>query len=189
MDDMQNQTQPQEEKKSKTTLLIIIALIILALLFGMRSFFSPDRVAERMLEQATGGKVDIDRDGETVNTTVVGDDGSKMNISSGNTSLPDGWPASVPVIPDAKVASSASAPNSDGGTAYTVSYETDMSVADAVSFYKDAFSRDGWTITATLNQGDGTMFVASRGEEDGATVQIGSGDQGTSVNMSVQVKE
>ena len=174
---------------SKNKKWIIIAVVVIVLSLVARFAFSPERTAERMLEQATGGDydIDVDRDGSM---QITGNDGEKMNITAGNgTSLPDDWPDTIPVFPDAKIEYAASIAGEDGALNHTVTYSTSRSATDVTEFYKEQLPANGWAIEATMATGEGSMITATNDTEEGVVMYVGESDGVTTVNISTQISE
>lgn len=192
MDETQNQAPvgapaPQSKKK-----LIIIAVVVVVLLIVVQSLlsslFSPERATERlvekMLEDATGGSVDIDADGAG-SLTITDEDGSTIEISGeGEGKLPADWPNSVPLLSDASIEYGGTVQNGEGRN-LTVVYATKQSVQEAARFYADALGKNGWAVEANLNTGDGAMISATQGENTTAVAYITEGDGGASVSVNV----
>ena len=56
-----------------------------------------EQIAERIIEKQTGGKVDIQKDGEKIK--IETDEGT----ITGGASIPDGWPSDIPLPKDLRV--------------------------------------------------------------------------------------
>lgn len=189
------ETQEQQNKPKETSAIsknkkwIIIGIVVIVVIVLARMIFSPANVAERMLEQATGGNYDVnvDHDGSM---QITGGDGEKMNITTGKSAtLPDNWPNSLPVSPDAKIEYSGSVSDGEGGTSLTVTYSTSRSAAEITEFYKEQLSSKGWNIEATIATGDGSMLSASDDSDGAVVVYIGESDGMTTVNITTQVPQ
>lgn len=179
-----------EEKKSDTKKWIIIAVVVIVVLYALSAMFSPERAVERMMEQASDDQYDVDlgRDG---NMKVTGEDGEEMNIATGkNATLPDGWPASIPLMSDAKIESSAAVSGgAEEGTNLMVSYQTGKDVATVVAFYKKELAANGWAIESTIDVGEGSMMSASSASEEVVVVNVGDSDGITMVVVTTQLGE
>jgi hypothetical protein len=168
---------------------IFIAVVIVLALFLFRMVFSPENIAERVIEQATNGEYDVDFDGDG-SMQVTGSEGENVNIRTGNrATLPENWPSSVPLLPDAKIQYSAVVDEQDGGSSVTVTYETSQAVSEVIEYYKDELTTEGWNIDATIQAGDGSMLSASNDNDEGVVINIGPSDGSTTVIISMQISE
>ncbi len=176
-----------EGKKQDFTKWIILGVVGLVILYGAQSLFSPERAVERALEQATGGDVDIDMDGDG-SVRVTGDNGEEYNISAGEgVSLPDNWPHSVPLPADVRLSYAGSMNAGDAETAgLSAVYTTKDSTAEVADYFKSTLETEGWEIQATMATGDGSMITATKGEEENVAVYIGSAEGETTVTVSIQ---
>lgn len=134
-------------------------------------------VAEKALEQATGGKADVD-----INNGGVAVKTDKGSIQTGEKiSLPEGFPTDVYVFEgDIK----ASFVNNDP-KGYTVTIETNKTVAEIKSAYEKKIAEDGWKKTGVMDFGE-TVSIA--GEKDNRTlsIMVSSGSDGkNSIVLSV----
>src|SRR3990170_1363771 len=100
-------TTPAQPAKSNNKLIIIVVIVVgaLVVLSGIGYFanqFLAEKVTEKAIETATGGKVDVDADKEKI--TIETNDG-KLTI--GQNELPKSFPSDITVYNGAKVTSSA----------------------------------------------------------------------------------
>ena len=88
----------------KKLIIIVVAVVVLGglgmLVRGMFSRNIAENMAENAIERATGGKVDVDYDGDDT-VTYKSDEGSFQ--AGENVSLPSDWPSDVPVMSGAKI--------------------------------------------------------------------------------------
>lgn len=175
---------PVAGKKDYTKIIIIGAVVLVALYF-VQSFFSPERMVERAIEQTSQGGVDVDisRNG-TVD--IKGKDGENYNVSAGeNVKIPDNWPSSVPVLPDAKLSFAGTMSGKEEGSVSVV-YTTGKSVSDVATYYTESLVENGWTIEAQMSTGDGSVVSATKNENETVGIYISKSDDSTMVNVSVQ---
>lgn len=175
---------PVAEKKEYRKI-IIIGVIILVALYFVQSFFSPERMVERAIEQASQGDVDVDisRNGTM---DIKGKDGENYNVSSGeNVKVPDDWPSSVPILSDAKL-SFAGKMDGKGEGSMSVLYTTGKSVSDVATYYTESLAENGWTIEAQMSTGDGSVVSATKNENETVGIYISKSEDATMVNVSVQ---
>ncbi len=176
-----------EGKKQDYTKWIIIGVVGLVVLYGAQALFSPERAVERALEQATGGDVDIDMDGNG-SVRVTGDNGEEYNVTAGeDVSLPEDWPSSVPLPSNARLSYAGSMNAGDSETAgLSAVYTTKDSAAEVTEYFKSTFEAQGWKIEATMATGDGSMITATKGEEENVAVYVGSAEGETTVSVNIQ---
>ncbi len=190
---MENPNTPVDQKLPVTRnsvsgeKIIIIALVVLVVLTLIKSFFfSPERMAEQIMEKATGDDYDvsIDKDGDY---SITGKDGENINVNSGkNTKVPDNWPSSVPIPSGVEIGYAAVIAGEAAETTSTLNYSTDESVENISNLYKEELVANGWTIGSQVTTGDGFMLSATQGEKDFVTVYLSGTDQKTDVTISVQ---
>ncbi len=106
-------------------------------------------LAEKAIESATGGKVDIDSSKGTMN--IKSENGNTAISTGGDVKLPDNFPKILVVVDDAKITVA-----TDMGDTSSVNYLTDMSKADLIEKYKSTLVGDGWkktmeTVTDTIS--------------------------------------
>lgn len=171
----------------KKVAIIVVVIILLALIAGgfvIRKIMSAvgGVVAEKALEGATGGKVDIN--GGKV--TIKGENGG--TVTYGDTSLPADWPSDAPVYPGAKITfSGSSSANADGKTAATVALTTSDSSDKVSSYYKDQIAAKGWTIKGTA-QAQGTTSISAEKDTRQLIIIIGASENLTSISISTGTK-
>jgi hypothetical protein len=144
-------------------ILIYLALVILlALSVGCKKVgeTASERLAEKMVEQSSGGKVDVDlknggatiTDKETGNTTTVDAKGGKM---------PEGWPTNIPQYPGSKVTQS-SATDTEKGKSFSIILETQDAVDKVNEFYAKELKGAGFKKSTEMTRDDGvTVFYQS----------------------------
>lgn len=175
------------QKKDKKMMWIIIAVVVLLLIFFGRSF-SPERAAERAIEQATNGQYDINVNEGGNSIQVTGENGETVNIGTGKSaSIPDTWPKSIPIMSGARIGYTAEAQSENDSTGHSIMFEVDSSAADVTNYYKDALSKNGWNIDGTMSTGDGSVISATNENDEGVAVYIAETDGVTSVSISTEV--
>ncbi len=187
MNDIQNvQTSPSTHKSDNTRKLIIVGIIIVGVFILFRSFMSPERALERAIEQASEGVVDVDID-RNGNVQFKGEDGESYNVSAGeDVSLPDNWPASVPIISGAKITYAGSMMGAEGEGGTSVMFTTSQKVSDVSEYYKSELESNGWSIQGVVSTGDGTIISGTKSETENVAIYVAGDGSGTSVNISVQ---
>ena len=199
-------TTPQERMSTQKKALIIGAILLVGLYIIQTFVFSPERIAERMIESTTDGAYDVSFNTKG-NYTVTGEDGSKVTInqdtgtyeptgsdgsqvtmaSGGAAKLPDNWPDSVPLPDGVTIDYAMTAPGDDNTTIATIHYTTDESIESISTLYKKGLSTNGWTHEALLNTPTGFMLTATRDNKDHTvTVYVGDVDGRTDVTVTTQ---
>lgn len=148
-----------------------------------------EAAVEEIIEQASGGSVDIeiDEDGNVAN--IETEDGS-LNIGSGE--LPAEWPADVPVYEGGQIMTNQSM-ESNGERFLIVGYQTTEPAGDAVAGFKSALVAAGFTIEADGATTDGAgaglwTLTASRGQYIVTASGVGSPDEPTQLQLSLTIK-
>lgn len=142
-----------------------------------------EKAAEKAIETATGAE-DVDLNGSSGGVTVKDGKGGVVKVGTA-AKLPDDWPSSVPVYPDAKVTASFS--TNDGKM---VHLQTKASVEDVAKFYKQKMG--AFTKEAELDLGESKTLGYKKDKE---TVSIlvagdrGDQDRGCIVQISYTVKK
>lgn len=138
-----------------------------------------EKVTEKAIEGATGNKVDINKDG----VTVEGKDGGTATIGE-DVKVPDDFPAEVPVY-DGTVKAAFT-----GDKSWTVSIETADKPQDILDFYQKKLDEGGFAKVSSMTTGDGGLYSAKKGNR---TVQVvattGSGNESGKTQISLAVQD
>jgi hypothetical protein len=156
---------PAEEaqpKKSNKTLIIVLVIVgVIIVLSGIgyyaMSKFLGNKLAEGILETATGGQVDVNT--KSGDVTIKSDDGTTQFGST------DKWPSDMPsVVPEFKYGTLkyASKVDSADSKGWNVIYESVKSTATAS--YKNDLTSKGWTNLQDMLTGEWDTFSAENGE-------------------------
>lgn len=165
--------------------IVLVLACVLALLLVAGCGMIAQKAAEKGIEGATGGKVDISGD----EVTIKGEDGSSATISD-DTQLPADFPSEVPLMDGGKL--KAAVTGEDGGKKrWTLNYTYPSTTQEVMAFYTDALAKDGWKTSTSANVPNGGMLGAENGTYKVELV-IGEGD-GTDgaksmMTMSVSAK-
>ncbi len=162
------------DKKKLTIIGVIVAVLVVG---GALNRWMGKSAAERAIEAATGGSVDVDRDGDTV--TVKTQDGT---ITGGNT-MPENFPSDVPVYPGADVQGSYSIDGANG-KGHTVGLQTNDSLADVTAWYRREVAAKGWTVVgdATYN---GSLVLSATKDSRGLNVSVSEEDGTVTIGLVV----
>ncbi|HEX7456623.1 MAG TPA: hypothetical protein VF303_04130 [Candidatus Nanoarchaeia archaeon] len=168
-------------KGSNTKLVIIIVIIgaVLVVLGGGVYFanrFFTEEAAETTIEKATGGKVDIQDEGEKV--SIETDEG-KLTI--GQDKVPSGFPSDITVYSGSEIAATA-----ETDTDVSLQLKTPDSVSKVFEFYKDDLASNGWTQTSTASYQDSAIISAEKsGKQVIITVAVSEEDNKTLISIMV----
>lgn len=161
--------------KSRRALLVLAAGALAAgtLLAGCGQI--AESATEQLLEQAGGGSMDIDLEGD--NVTIQGEDGA-MSMG-GDLALPENWPAEVPTFADGSLVfvSVDGAAGSATGT-----WNTDMAVDDAAATVRAAVEGAGYAVESE-SQVEGLRSFSATG--NGYRVDVNVASDGTATTVLI----
>ncbi len=127
-----------------------------------------DLATERILEKATGEKVDVNSADNSL--TITSEEGT---MSFGSSELPKNFPTDVPLYAQKTLTFSHVGSGEDADSA-SATFETDDSVDKVSDWYKAQIESNGWTIDATDTWGSGAEkyvnYTATKGER---TMSVG----------------
>lgn len=141
-----------------------------------------DRAAESAVEQATGGKVKVDANGNQMQ--IKGDNGAVTTVGE-NISLPDSFPKDVPVYPGAKITAVSVSTSGEKGAILNLRSTDDVS--KVIQWYEDAMAKGGFKGTQTMDAGQTKFRTYENGNVAVSFVYIpemAQGSQGTTVSIS-----
>jgi hypothetical protein len=148
---------------------VVTAVLVAAAAFGATACSQAvERVAEKAIEEQTGGNADVDitKDGAKIQTK----DGS-ASINTGE--LPADFPKDVPIPKGAKVVAGSSGGKSDpvgASAALTTTEKPD----DVAKFYKAKLPAEGWTVDENASAAAGGVSGAESviANKDGRTLSV-----------------
>ena len=137
-------------------------------------------IAEKAAEKAAGAAIGGDVNVEDGEVTLTDESGNAVAVGE-NVSVPDNWPAAVPLFEGGSlIMVSVNADGTAGGM-----WTTDQKAADAAAAYDASLIAAGFTQTQTSNLGE---MVMNTYEGNGLSVSVNaiSADDGTTgVTLSV----
>lgn len=167
--------------RTRTAFRTLVLVLFAALLLGSVGCEAIARKAsEKVVENATGTK--IDQDGDQV--TIKGEDGREVTASSSDEGIemPKDFPEDVPVY-EGKITASLKA--NEGST---LGIETADSVADVYDWYVGKVKDEGWKSTGEFKTEDGGMIAAEKdGRQLSVTISADS-DEKTAIIITVADK-
>mgnify|MGYP000939973509 CR=1 FL=1 len=130
-----------------------------------------EKIIEKTIESQTGGKVDIDADGQSM--TIKGDNGE--SVTMGSAKLPDNFPKDILVLDDAKFIFSMASGEND----FSVVYLTDKNPTDAFTAYNDDLAKQGWKKETEMDLGDSGKVASFAKEKRKLGVTLGKDPSGS----------
>lgn len=129
-------------------------------------------MAEEAVEGATGGDVDITDD----SMTVTDAEGNEMAVGADIT-IPDTWPADVPLFDGTLTVASVQADD----TAYAM-WTTDLDAASAADAYGESLTTAGYSLTQDTTVGD---MVMREYRSSTRSISVVSGEVGGTTSLTI----
>lgn len=121
---------------------------------------------ENQLEEESGGNADVDINEDDGSVSVETDEGS-MQIGGGE--IPSDFP--LPVPDDAAVLSVVSTSGDNAGAQVSMSFDPG-DFDDVAAMYDDFFNDQGWEVSRTNSDSDGSKLVIISGSNDQLTTSV-----------------
>jgi hypothetical protein len=156
---------------SRTTLGALLATGLLAL----AGCGGTDQITEQAVEEASGGEVKIDKDGDKTKIEVAG-----QELENQQGGLVDGFPEDFPMPDDFEVETS---------TKTQGKYQAFGSIPssdETFAFYKDKLAGDGWKISVASTAGAGSFQIVA--DKGGREAVVGSSPANEGANLTVVVE-
>ncbi len=141
----------------KKLIMIVVGLLVVGAVSSYGSRYFAERSIEGSIEDATGGRVNVDSDGGDV--TIKTDDGT---WTSSDDSLPKDFPNDVPVYPGASIQGSIGTTSGSEGNGNYVGLESTDAFAVVVAWYQKEVAEKGWSIVSNLNVDNVVSLSASK---------------------------
>ena len=183
---------PPKKSGSNNKVLIIVLVVIFVLLILPGILFAifvtwissgdnVDRFTEQVVERATGGEIDIDREGGTF--TIESEDG-ESSFSFGSTEVPDTFPvADVPLYENMNIVSAAESSNEQGDF-WSINGVSDTDRQTILSAIEGSYSDWNRTSRSSL---DGYTLVNYEKDAYNVSISVISSDDGeTQIGYNVQ---
>lgn len=161
--------------------LLALSALGLALALAGCAQKAEEAAAENAIEAASGGKADVDIDGDNTKVTVQTAEGTATMSSGGDVALPADFPSDVAMADDRKVVSLFTA---EGATA--LSYTTAGALAEVVAAQSDTMKGNGWTQSMSLDA-DNKSSMRAYSKEGRDVVLAYTADDAGQVTVSVQL--
>lgn len=139
-----------------------------------------EAAAENAIEAASGGKADVDIDGNSTKITVQTEQGEATVSTGEDVALPADFPSDVVLADQRKVVSVFTA---EGATA--LSYTTEGALAELVNAQAEAMKGQGWKQTMAMDSDGKSSMRAFNKEGRDVVISYGADDAGT-VTVSLQ---
>lgn len=137
--------------------------------------------AEAAIEASTGGKADVDIEGDTTKITMQTEQGQATMSAGENVALPADFPKDVVLAKEHKVVSVFTA---QGAT--SMAYTTTAKLADLVAEQDAAMKAEGWTQSMSMNADAKSSLLAFKKESREVMLAYTADDAG-GVTVSVQL--
>ncbi len=145
-----------------------------------------ENLVEGLFENATGGDIDInvDKDGESVEMTIGGEEGVEISINEEGKEIPDNLPKGVYLI-KGDIESVVSMDSGEGEIITIVIFSED-SFKDVVSEITKEMKANGWKSTMNMNMGGEAMQMYSK-DKNSVTITINGKEEKVEVAYIVTV--
>lgn len=202
-----------QQKKNLVIAAVVIGVLLLGLVGKMLMRKAGERVMDGYIEGRTG--VDIDRNGGS--TTYTDAEGNKVTYSGdadgtgtvkvqgadgtsgsyeastgADAKLPAEFPSDFPQMSGATLLSAyGGMEGTQGDRGFQAVWQTDLSVSEAVTFYKAELVKSGWKVVTAAEMGTQTLIAFERdsaagGDKDGGAISVGAGTDGkTTVTVTL----
>jgi hypothetical protein len=153
----------------RNSILWLVMILTFSLLLTGCGKSTTDLAAEKTIENAFGGDVDVDGD----SVTIENDQGTWQ--AGEGSSLPKDWPDDV-YVPEGKIITS-----SDNNFGKGVSLEVDKTVSELEEEYTNKIKEQGWDVNMSFSVENSVMIGAEKdnkslsvsiGEEEGKTMIV-----------------
>ncbi len=150
---------------------LTLGAFVVAVLLAVAGCGGTDEIAEQAVEEASGGDVKIDKDGDET-TIEVG--GQELENKQGD--LVEGFPEDIPMPGDFEVVSSSKVEGKYQAFGRIPSSD------DAFAFYKAELPEKGWKVDVAAASEGSFQVVATKG---GRALVVGSSPSNEGANLTV----
>ena len=120
-----------------------------------------ENLAERMMENAGGGDVDVDFESGSDSFSVKTKDGTFQ----GGNQVPTDWPSDAPGLYSGATVSFSGSSSDTSGSGSGLVFTSEAKAQDIMDFYKEELEDKGWKITTTANANGYLVLGAEKGEQ------------------------
>lgn len=146
-----------------------------------------EKVAEKMIEQSSGGKAKVDLNSKDGSMKVTSDDGKTQTQWGQGTSMPEGWPTWLGQYPGSTVQMSNRQALTD-----KVSLTATLLTKDApelvVKFYEDKATAQGMKSNMKMSMPDNGSMASFVKDDQVLTVTCLTGTDGNTVSLVYEAK-
>ncbi len=167
---------------------ILSLFIIFSTSCGNNNENSSEKIAEKIIENATGNKVDLDvnKNGDKGSITIKGDKGEEMTISSNGNEIPDNFPSDIYLV-EGEIASVGTINSGEGDIITIVINVKDESEEISKRILKE-MKANGWKNEMNMTTGEGGMQMYSK-DDNSLTVTMGKDNDKTQVSYMATVSK
>ena len=147
-----------------------------------------EEIAEKMIENATGNKVDVDVDknGDKGSITIKGDNGEEVTISSNGDEIPDNFPSDI-YLAEGEIASVGSI-NSGENNIITIVMNVKEKTEKIAEKIAKEMKANGWKSEMNMTTDEGGMQMYSK-EDNSLTITIGKENGQTQINYMATISK
>ncbi len=126
-------------------LAVVVGLVLINIVYKKVQQKTAEKMAENAIYQATGGKVDVDINGNSIK--YKDENGGSVEVNNKGTEIPNEWPKEIKLYNNEKPMGIVRQPDSVSFIVKTK--ETDINKISA--WYKSQFSKNGWEEQTSAN--------------------------------------
>lgn len=150
--------------------IVVFALILTVSLFMFGCSKVAEEATEKAIEKGTGEDVEVDEGGK--NIKVKTEEGT-VEMETGKTELPEGFPSDFPIYEGAEVISSTKM-TQEGSEGYQVVFSIDEEKSTVKEFYEKKLPEVGYPISARVESGEEVQFYLGEEKKGGWMFITGS---------------
>jgi hypothetical protein len=151
-----------------------IGALLLALTLALAACGGTDAITEQAVEDASGGEVKIDKNGDE---TMIEVGGEELENKQGG--LVDGFPDDFPMPDEYEVETSTKTQGK------YQAFGSIPSADDAYAFYQSELGKNGWKIQVARDSGGGTFQIVAKHGGREAVVNSAPANEGANLTVVV----
>ena len=140
----------------------LLMIMIMALtLTGCGKTTSEMLVEESMEAAMGGGNVDVEMEGDDVQSVTIDTEDGEVSFTTGGDDVPEGYPSDVPYYKGEITSSGSTSMGNLGFDSYSMTIETKDSPEEIAAFYIKALAKDDWSKILEVNDPEtGTSTIS-----------------------------
>jgi hypothetical protein len=152
-----------------------LSALLLVLALAVAGCGGTDAITEEAVEDASGGEVKIDRDGDQTKIEVGG-----QELENRQGGLVDGFPDDFPMPGDYEVETSTKTHGK------YQAFGSIPSAGEAYAFYQDELAKHGWEIEVARDSGGGVFQIIANNGGRQAVVNSSPANEGANLTVVVE---